>query len=1149
MNGPLTSEQVRGKLVEALEIDLVGPSNTHAFAHELLPDSPTRWYLTGFLVPVDAPENQRYDESSTDELESSGEDDGATDDARPPDPAAAKSYLPSSMGMSHLINRGTSKISVTAEWGDYIFEGGQAGDSDATANEGSADGRGDQGAKPLRGFRRDPRLETVPIDLASVGTDVTHFAVPNSNGLEVAVTLRGVSSLSRLPSGTKSISVFLLNKRKPDDEHSYRSFIFQAKLVVECDEGFASRPDPRGLGEGVGTDEWDERVANLHYRDVHEYAVGHGVATVAEETAPGVCRKIFTTWIPQARVERVSPNEKIEAEFRIEELALLKDGTDAAAKLLPLVEQYSRWISSQERKKAGLPRASQETIDDLLNHARIAADRIKHGIEQLNDPVVLEAFKTASRAMAAAARQRQLIQNQGDATKVQTPVWRPFQLAFILLTLRGIVDPRHSDRECVDLLFFPTGGGKTEAYLGLAAFTLVLRRLRNPGIRSAGVTVLMRYTLRLLTLDQLGRAAALMCALELERQRNETLGRWPFEIGLWVGTAATPNIMGFKGYEGPGKENSARAKTIAYKRDDKKPAPVPLEECPWCGEKFTSDSFYLTPNPDKPTNLTVRCVNYKCHFSKDRSLPILGVDEPIYRRLPGFLIATVDKFASLPWTGPTGSLFGLVDRYDADGFYGPCDHGHGNSLGGNLPPPDLIVQDELHLISGPLGTIAGLYETVIDELCSRIDAEHKIRPKIIASTATVRRADSQIRALFDRQRVAIFPAPGPNQTDSFFALTQPASQTPAQLYLGIAAQGRSLKVIMLRAALALFSAAQTLFERQGGKRNRVNPADPYMTTVCYFNSLRELGGSRRIFEDEVRSKLETYSRRARLDPKDDTFSDRKMRYDVCELTSRVPTNDVAAAKRRLAKPFFESESIDVAIATNMISVGLDITRLGLMLVNGQPKTSAEYIQATSRVGRNPDRPGLVVTLFNIHRPRDRSHFERFGTYHATFYRSVEPTSVTPFSPRALDRALAAALVALCRQAVPEMTPAEGAMKISSLRADLGKTAQRFAARAREHKKLSASEGQTLYDHVLTRCNELLDNWLKIQQDFEAKATRLVYNPAEAGNAQRLLYEPLNPELMEIGPIRKRFRANRSMRDVEPSVELETVNLHEWGTSR
>ena len=269
-----------------------------------------------------------------------------------------------------------------------------------------------------------------------------------------------------------------------------------------------------------------------------------------------------------------------------------------------------------------------------------------------------------------------------------------------------MVDPTHNDRERVDLLFFPTGGGKTEAYLGLAAFTIVLRRLRHPGSRGAGMSVLMRYTLRLLTLDQLGRAAALICALELEREKSSgTLGEWPFEIGLWVGSAATPNRMGHRGYEGPGKDETAYIKTQRFKRDSRRyPAPIPLENCPWCGTKFDANSFRLVPSEVRPLDLRVHCVNHRCDFAGDRPLPILAVDEPIYRRLPAFLIATVDKFAALPWTGPSGKLFGLVDSADKNGFYGPCDKEHGTALGGALPPPELIIQDELHLISGPLGT-------------------------------------------------------------------------------------------------------------------------------------------------------------------------------------------------------------------------------------------------------------------------------------------------------------------------------------------------------------------------------------------------------------------------------------------------------------
>ena len=338
-----------------------------------------------------------------------------------------------------------------------------------------------------------------------------------------------------------------------------------------------------------------------------------------------------------------------------------------------------------------------------------------------------------------------------------------------------MIEPGSADRETVDLLFFPTGGGKTEAYLGLAAFTLVLRRLRHPGLGSSGVSVLMRYTLRLLTLDQLSRAATLICALELMRQDDtEKLGPWPFEIGLWVGQAATPNRIGRKG---DNDRASARARTIAFQNDDKKPSPIPLESCPWCDTKFSRNSFVLVaggrPNSDHPADLRVHCANRRCDFSgaAGRPLPLIGVDEPLYRRLPCFLIATVDKFASLPFVGETGALLGKADRHDNEGFYGACDPGRGRPLPAPLLPPDLVIQDELHLISGPLGTMVGLYESAIDALCARGD----VRPKVIASTATVRRAERQIHALFARPEVEVFPPPGPDLRDSFFAQTVPAA--------------------------------------------------------------------------------------------------------------------------------------------------------------------------------------------------------------------------------------------------------------------------------------------------------------------------------------------------------------------------------------
>ena len=402
---------------------------------------------------------------------------------------------------------------------------------------------------------------------------------------------------------------------------------------------------------------------------------------------------------------------------------------------------------------------------------------------------------------------------------MEAPAWRPFQLAFILLNLAGIADSADADREIVDLLFFPTGGGKTEAYLGLAAFTLLLRRLRQPTVASAGVTVLMRYTLRLLTLDQLDRAATLICALERMRLADPAcLGPWPFEIGLWVGRSATPNRMGKKGDQ---DDTTARKRVQAYQRDSKhKPAPIPIEICPWCGTRFTKDSFDLSPNADQPTELRVLCVNASCDFTGDRPLPIVAVDQPLYRRLPCFVIATVDKFASLPFEARAGALFGLVDRYDKDGFYGAADPGRGNPIpGGHLPPPELIIQDELHLISGPLGTIAGLYEAAIDRLATRDVHGRRVRPKIVASMATVRRAQKQVVALFARRSVELFPPASPDRADSFFALTAPHEKHAPRHYVGLAAPGRSLKVVMLRAYIALLAASYRSFKANGADGN------------------------------------------------------------------------------------------------------------------------------------------------------------------------------------------------------------------------------------------------------------------------------------------------------------------------------------------
>ena len=1111
MANEMNSVDVRDRLVEALRLDLVGPAGNLGDPSEVLPQAPSRWYLTGFLVPLGAEASQRTDEASAEDLDQAGEGAGLDDDAVPEPAAARQRYLPSSIGASLIVPANAGQLKVTVSWGDYRLRSGSPEE-----------------------WTRTARSADVAVNLVQVTDKAREVEVPSSDGLRVAYLARPVGAVATdagLPANARTVSVFLVNRRTPaPDEKKDEAFAFQVQLEVACEAGFLPRPDLRSLA----SKDWDDRVADLQYRDAGEYAVGHNVAT--EAVCEDACRLVRTQWIPEAEVERVAPAAIPGVELSMEALSQLQSGADANAKLGLLVSEYRKWIGDQARNVPAAPASRRDAGQELLQRARMAADRIQRGIDLLADSTCIESFRLANKAMAEAARRRLGVM-QGKRPEDVKPSWRPFQLAFILMNLPAIAQPGHPDRGIVDLLFFPTGGGKTEAYLGLAAFTLVLRRLRNPGIRSAGLSVLMRYTLRLLTLDQLSRAATLICALELERQNDAVkLGDWPFEIGLWVGRAATPNRMGRKG---DNDQESARARTIRFLNDDRKPSPIPLEECPWCGTKFTRLSFRLLPNSDEPEDLRVSCVNRQCQFGRGLSLPIVAVDEPIYRRLPCFMIATVDKFAALPWTGQVGAFFGRVERHDEKrGFYGPCDSPQGTKLpDGRLLPPELIIQDELHLISGPLGTMAGLYESALDELC--VMDGHNARPKIIASTATVRRAENQIRALFNRRLVDIFPPPGPDRRDSFFANTLPSTESNARLYVGVAAQGRSPKVAMLRVYLALLGAGLKWHSRLKKKGEALSPADPYMTLLGYYNSLRELGGARRLIEDEIRNRLVGYSNRKRVGETEGLFDDRQIGYEPVELTSRVSTADVADAKRRLALLFSDKSRVDVAIATNMISVGLDITRLGLMVVFGQPKTSAEYIQATSRVGRDPDRPGLVVTIFNVHKPRDRSHYERFAAYHETFYRSVEATSVTPFSPRALDKGLAATLVGLARQGHRPMTPPRGAMEILNERSRLEFVIQTLAERAYSHSDLPTTEADRLRQRVRARAIDLLEVWARAAQEYQSVGTGLQYNPSEAGAAKQLLYDFLSPEVRNLPADhpRMKFRANRSLRDVEPDVNI------------
>jgi hypothetical protein len=1144
-----SSVEVREGLVHALEADLIGPFTPGTAegrpSDEALPLPPSRWYLTGFLAPETARQDEE-DPTERDELGAGSDENEEETTGTEPEPKA-KHRLPASIGLSVLLPVEAREVTATVTWADYHAE-------EQTKDSGEGEKAKKRGRARLlwRRVPRDPVSVQLALDGETLGKGVPIAA---SGGIRLVGRL-GAADAPGVPAGTRALSLFVVNGRPSIEKpRGDEAFIFQVGLEVACEQGFVPRPNRRD----EHSSDWDDRVSDLQFRDHVELAVGHGVSVeVIAEDGVASAKRVRTTWIPRAEVRRVVTREEPGVITDMELLGELQDGAGARAALTPLASAYAAWIAAQAKIDVGSDKR-RETRDALLERAEHARKRMEAGVELLaTDPEALAAFKLTNKAMAMAARQRSPERYEND----KRPSWRLFQLAFVLLNLRGIAqggEDRASrearfDRETVDLIFFPTGGGKTEAYLGVIGFTLLLRRMRGQARadRGLGVAVLLRYTLRLLTLDQLSRAATLVCALEkLRRADAKLLGDVRFSVGLWVGRSATANTLTEVG------------KLITeYKANPTRPSPCPLTHCPWCyktektpkGSEYRRvplgrDSLSLEPSRSDPTEVRLACENWECPFaarSKEApgdGLPVVFVDEQVYTELPCFLVATVDKFAMLPWRGETGMLFGRVTARNGRTFYGPLDGALPKGsvpVPGGLRPPELIVQDELHLISGPLGTLVGLYETAIAALSSRkTDRGDPVLPKIIAATATVRRAGRQVQALFGRRDVALFPPPGVNDSETFFASVDRTN--PGRLYVGVAGPGRAMKAILLRTYVGLLTGAEKGYDRAGA---REQPGDGYMSLVGYFNSLRELGGMRRLVEDEVRGRCKQVEERrpvagAGADGSHPWAKRRTIALEPVELTSRESTSKIALARARLARTFRDDDAVDVILASNMISVGIDIDRLGLMVIAGQPKTTSEYIQASSRVGREAKWPGVVVTCFNVMKPRDRSHYERFGAYHGAFYRFVEATSVTPFSGPALDRGLAGTLIAMTRLMDPSLTSPTAAMNLPERRALGEAAAEALARRAGDQPGLSADEQTALANKLIDRGRNILDAWDRLVTTArnEGAATRCYSRFDREREGKPLLYTVLDDIQPAPESDEGKFPAPTSMRDVEPSVHL------------
>ena len=1012
-----TQRELRDDLVATLSRELLGPFEGGG---EALRQRPTGRYLLGRLAPAGTTVSPEEDEGAADSR--TGDDIPDTGYASP----ISMAMNPSSIGLSFTVDLAVDAVEITVEWGSYSEEKRDFQRRDGSVREANA-------------WVRKQHAHTLPVTITG----------SNRRTVEEGVDIQWLCRT--LPDGRRcAVSVFLVNRVQsknpdwPDDSE----WLFQPRLSVRHRDGSPVFL-PRSLDDVVDYESLDpdRRADELLFRDRPEYAVGHGCAADWNAQDGLGATQVTTMILPIHELARIDPRRSDNPGLDMRRLggagAEGVPGEQLGEWLSPLADAYGGWIEGLASQVDGLDDRLRQQAGMHLDECRVVHRRIEEGIRLVSrsndEPSELarKAFCFANRAMAFQRSRSDVALHRRRGEPAVSPdevaaAWRPFQLAFILMNLPPLVDRDHPHRKTCDLLWFPTGGGKTEAYLGLTAFVLALRRIREPapGHRAdGGVGVLMRYTLRLLTMQQFQRAATLACACEFLRTRERAWGEEPFSVGVWVGGNTTPNYYSIaNSYRGEGAKQALEK--WAEGSRVKGGTPAQLLSCPWCGAPLGPDQYLAD---DEHNRVTIYCSDGDCDFAPDNELgldgiPAHAVDEQIYRHTPSLIIATVDKFAQMAWNGRIQSLFGRVQRRcDRHGYISTGENHpgrHNADAGRGWPradvvdvdpfePPDLVIQDELHLISGPLGTLVGLYETAVDALASLEVQGQRHVSKIVASTATIRRAGQQVDSLF-RRSLTVFPPPGLDSADSWFGTEIPPEQGPGRLYVGIFAPGKSVKTALVRVCAALLSKARRLHQ------DDPEAADAYMTLVGYFNSLRELGGAVRLAEDDIPGRIDVLARNWRNEFAFRTLHERQ------ELTSNKTAEEVPEILGRLERQFREGQPqpgqypVDVLLASNMISVGVDIDRLGLMVVNGQPKTTAEYIQATSRVGRGA--PGLVATVYNWTRPRDISHYERFRSYHAGLYRHVEPTSVTPFSSRARDKGLAGVLCSLVRQGDPDMAP-------------------------------------------------------------------------------------------------------------------------------
>lgn len=1033
--------KARSVIVDVVERDLVGPVTDD----EILAESPLSYYVAGKLYP------QGMDDNS--ELEEQGCEAEDLEDSYDSPIVLSSQRRQSSMGISFVLDGANKAISIIAQYAIY---------KPMSEEEATAKGHHEKFLSNTSSTRTTTYLQRTPLE-HSVSWDESEGPkrARLSEGALLDIRPRPIRGTDRL-----LVAVSLVNGNKASEvklENSSLAF-FQTKITVRCGDGCVFTPT-----ESVAKRSSDDELAELEmlYWHSRPFAYGHGCSADWDKVSPSP-KWVGTESLPSFEVHQMRPRELGDANrFSMKHLAETPT-TSLVDDLVSFVEEYEAWIEEQQEQLPLVPVQYSNIARNNILKCRECAERMRRNVGLLSkEGAPLRAFRLANRAMLV-QRVRSLATkgvnvDEGDVR------WYPFQLGFLLMQLTSFADPDGEDRAIADLLWFPTGGGKTEAYLGVAAYAIFLRRILDPA--ASGVTVIMRYTLRLLTLQQFERAMALVAACDHIR-REESLGGEPITIGMYVGSSLTPNKL--KEAESLIKD-AKEGKPIKEGQAD----PFQVRKCPWCGAHLTPEDYVV----DKASSrMTSRCPNEECEYHE--GIPASVIDEDLYVHPPTFVVATVDKFAQVPLKEQAARILGI---------------------GVDCPPPELIIQDELHLISGPLGTMVGVYETAIRDLC----AADGRAPKVITSTATAKSSSQQLLALYGQESFQ-FPPQALDMRDSFFAIESTPQEKPGRLYLGVMGSDAAITTVAARTEAALLFATRYL-EVAGYSADVV---DSYWTLVEYFNTLRELGGSLTALQDSVQNLFSFLASTKLKDLYPGVNADSRFGH-VMELTSRRTSAEITKSFQDLEAKHTgpdNNDAVDFVLATNMLSVGVDVGRLNVMSVYGQPKVNSEYIQATSRVGRST--PGLVVSLLNPKRSRDRSHYEQFVGFHQSLYKHVESSTLTPFSDRARDRGLHTIFVTMCRYSIPGMAPNEAANNF------------RISMAGVTDVKRKIIEHIALIEPEEVRAVELeLD---QIAVDWESRTGNGLTYFTMGKPTKSLFQSDLEND---------RFRVMNSMRSVEPSANL------------